>query len=335
MSPDYQNIFVSHVAGIGKTVLAIPALRALRHYFPAARITVAANPAAADILTLSRTSTIILPLSIGNKIPNPRTSLHSLKTLRFLKQERFDLTLELQRNISGGLARWLAQSGNSDHRWKIFSQIKETLLRKNSPEKHTAQIYLELLSEVGAFAIDSEPKLQTDRRYDAQLDARFKQAGLNPTGLLIGLHPGGGRNIQRWSSDNFLATALNLTQILDARTLIFAGANERGIAKQMVKNLPSKKALAFESAPLIEVASALARLSVLVTNHTGLAHLAAALGTPVVALSSTSTPTANSLLSANHILLSKPNINDITNDEVNVAALALISANRAEVLRGR
>ncbi len=335
MSSDYQNIFVSHVAGIGKTVLAIPALRALRHYFPASRITVAANPAAADIIALSRTSNIILPFSRTNKIYQPRASIQTLKTLQNLKQQHFDLTLELQRNIRGGVARWLAQSGTSDHRLKLFSQIKETLLRKGSSDKHTAQFYLELLSEIGAFAIDSEPKLQTDRRFDAQLDLRCKQAGMNPSGLLIGIHPGGGRNIPRWSSDNFLATAMNLTQILDARTLIFAGSNERGLAKQMVKNLPPKKALAFESAPLIEVASALARLSVLITNHTGLAHLAAALGTPVVAISSSEISTTNDLLSANHILLKKPSIHAITSDEVQAAALELISANRAEVLRSR
>ncbi len=335
MNTEYQNIFVSHVAGIGKTVLAIPALKALRHYFPASRITVAANPAAADIFMLSQTSVSVLPLAFNGKIPNPRTSLHTLKTLRFLKQQRFDLTLELQRNIPGGLARWLAQSGNNDHRIKLFAQIKESVLRKTSNQKHTAQIYLELLSEIGAFAVDTEPKLQTDRRFDAQLDLRFKQAGLNSSGLLIGFHPGGGRNIQRWEQENFLTTAMNLTQLLDARTLIFAGSNERGIAKQMVKNLPSKKALAFESAPLIEVASALARLSVLITNQTGLAHLAAAVGTPVVALASTEMLTANKLLSSNHILLKKPNINAITIDEVQSAALELMSANRAEVLRAR
>ncbi len=335
MSSAYQNIFVSHVAGVGKSVLAIPALRALRHYFPAAKITVAANHAAADIFALSQTSNVILPLVLSNRIKNPRASFQSIQSLRFLKQERFDLTLELQRNLHGGVARWLAQSGSNDHRQKLFAQIKESMLRKHSNEKHLAQKYLELLSEVGAFAIDAEPKLLTDRRFDAQVDLRFQHAGINPSGLLIGFHPGGGRNIPRWESDNFLVSAMSLTNLLDARSLIFAGSNERGLAKQMVKNLPSKKALAFESAPLIEVASALARLSVLITNHSGLAHLAAALGTPVVTLSTTSIPAANSLLSSNHILLSKTNINDITNNEVISAALALISANRAEVLRAR
>jgi heptosyltransferase II len=335
MNSEYQNIFVSHVAGVGKTVLAIPALRALRHYFPTAKITVAANHAAADIFALSQTSNVILPLILSNRLKNPRASFHSLQSLRFLKNERFDLTLELQRNIHGGVARWLAQSGSADHRLKIFAQMKETLLRKHSNEKHLAQKYLELLSEVGAFAIEAEPKLQTDRRFDAQLDLRFQHAGIKSSGLLIGFHPGGGRNIPRWDSDNYLVSAMSLTQLLDARSLIFAGSNERGLAKQMVKNLPPKQALAFESAPLIEVASALARLSVFITNHSGLAHLAAALGTPVVTLSSTRTTTANSLLSSNHILLSKANINDITFDEVNSAALALISANRAEVLRTR
>lgn len=335
MNSEYQNIFVSHVAGIGKTVLAIPALRALRHYFPTARITVAANHAAADILSLSNTADTIVPVALTHRLKNPRASIHTVKTLRYLKHEQFDLTLELQRNLHGGVARWLAQSGSTAHRIKIFAQLKEALLRKHSTEKHLAQKYLELLSEVGAFAIDAEPKLQTDRRFDAQLDQRFEDAGISPAGLLIGFHPGGGKNIPRWESDNFLVSAMSLTQLLKARSLIFAGSNERGLAKQMVKNLPPKKALAFESAPLIEVASALARLSVFITNHSGLAHLAAAVGTPVVTLASTFMSTANSLLSSNHILLSKSNINEITNDEVNSAALALLSANRAEVLRAR
>ena len=96
--------------------------------------------------------------------------------------------------------------------------------------------------------------------------------------------------------------------------------------------MPAKQALAFDAAPLADVTSALARLSVFVSNHGGLTHLAAAVGTPVVAISPLTASHTTDLLSPNHQHVRKPQLEAITTDEVYEAACQLIQSNRAESL---
>lgn len=335
MTDSYQRIFVSHVASIGQTVLALPALRALRVAFPHSQITVASSYNAVDVVRLSHCATEVFPVGRSSEILSPRASYQSLKSLRTLRREHYDLTIELQRGTAGSVARFLAQLGSHKKHKKLLTQIREAVLRHSLSDKHAAQLYLEIIGELGAFPIDQEPKLSTEREADARIETRLGKSGLLPGGLFIGLHPGAGRNKPSWPLDRFLVVAEKLIHLLNARVLVFTGPHERGLARSIVKQLPAKHAMAFDSAPLNDVTSALARLSVFISTHGGLTHLAAAVGTPVVAVSPLALSHANDLLSQNHLHLRKPLLDAITTDEVYEAACQLIQSSRAELLCGR
>ena len=335
MSDSYQRIFVSHVASIGQTVLALPALRALRAAFPQSQISVASSYTALDVVRLSHCANEVFPVGRSGELLHPRASYQSLKSLRRLRREHYDLTLELQRGTAGSFARFLAQLGAPKKQKKLLTQIREAILRHSLADKHTAQRYLEIVGELGAFPLDREPKLYTEHEADARIETRLEKSGLLSGGLFVGLHPGTGHDQPRWPLERFLVVAEKLIHLLNARVLVFTGPQERGLARTIVKQLPAKHALAFDAAPLTDVTSALARLSVFISNHGGLAHLAAAVGTPVVAVSPLETSHANDLLSQNHLHVRKALLDAITTDEVYEAACQLIQANRAEYLWAR
>jgi ADP-heptose:LPS heptosyltransferase len=309
-------------------------LRALRAAFPQTQITVASSYTALDVVRLSHCANEIFPIGRSAELLHPRASYQSLKSLRTLRREHYDLTLELQRGTAGGIARFLAQLG-TPKKQKLLTQIREAILQHSLADKHTAQRYLEIIGELGAFPLDREPKLATEREADARIETRLEKSGWASGGLLIGLHPGAGHTQPRWPLERFLVVAEKLIHLLNARLLVFAGPQERGLARAVVKQLPAKQALAFDAAPLADVTSALARLSVFVSNHGGLTHLAAAVGTPVVAVSPLSVSHANDLLSQNHLHVRKALLDAITTDEVYEAACQLIQANRAEYLWAR
>lgn len=335
MTDSYQRIFVSHVAGIGQTVLALPALRALRAAFPQSQITVASSYTALEVVRLSHCANGVFPVGRGSEIIHPRASFQSLKSYRTLRREQYDLTIELQRNSAGSFARFLAQLGSHKTHKKLLTQIREAVWRHSLSDKHAAQLYLEIMGELGAFPIDREPKLFTERAADLRIDTRLEKSGLLAGGLLIGLHPGAGHSKPRWPLERFLVVAEKLIHLSNARVLVFAGPHEHGLARSVVKQLPAKHALAFDADPLADVTSALARLSVFISNHGGLTHLAAAVGTPVVAVSPLARSHANDLLSQNHVHLRKAMLDAITTDEVYEAACQLIQSNRAEYLWAR
>ena len=335
MENSVGKIFVSHVAGIGQTVLALPALHALRVAFPQSQITIASSYSALDIVRLSHYANEVFPVGRSSEILQPRASYQSLKSLRTLRREHYDLTIELQRGTAGGLARFLAQLGSNKKHQKLLTQIREAVWRHSLSDKHAAQLYLEIIGELGAFPIDREPKLFTERAADMRIETRLQKSGLLAGGLFIGLHPGAGHDKPRWPLEQFLVVAEKLIHLLNARVLVFAGPHEQGLARSVVKQLPAKHALAFDSAPLNDVTSALARLSVFISNHGGLTHLAAAVGTPVVAVSPLARSHANDLLSQNHLHLRKATLDAITTEEVYEAACQLIQSSRAEFLWAR
>ena len=216
----------------------------------------------------------------------------------------------------------------------MLTQLREAILQRGLKNKHSAQAYLEILAEVGAYPIDTAPKLFTDREADQRIDLRLSKHDFSSGGLLVGVHPGAGKNKPRWAADKFTIVAAKLIHTMDARIIIFAGPHERGLAKHLTQQLPAKKSLALESLSLNDFASATARLSVFITNHSGPAHLAAAVGAPVV-VASASTNNSDKLLSPNHIFIAQDSIAAITTEEVFEAACQLIQASRAELLWAR
>lgn len=341
-----RKILVVHVAGLARTTLAIPALRALRHASPQAHITVAASTAAADVVCLAACADEVLPVGRlrGAQLIGPRASLRSLKSLGALRREQYDLAIELERSTETGVLLFAAKAAErlKAHAAKagkfrhVIERLAEALPHGIMTPKHAAHRYLEVLAPLGIYATESEPRIFTDRAADERIEKRLKKYA---DGLLIGVHPGAGRGQQRWPTEQFADVAARLAHAIGARVLVFAGRGEKGLAREVARRLnqalPPKRVLTLEALPITEAAAALARLSVLVANHSGLAHLAAAAGTPVVAVSPTPAPSPRDLLGKQHAHVRSAHISAISADEVYAAAYRLLTLSRAELLTAR
>ena len=119
----------------------------------------------------------------------------------------------------------------------------------------------------------------------------------------------------------------------NARVIVFSGPRERGLAKKIVKELPKGRAMAFDTLKTADFVSALARLSVLIANHSGPAHVAAAVGTPVVAACASERVSPYDLLGRQHKHLRSIHLTDIHEDEMYAAACALLQTSRSDILR--
>ena len=345
MPNDPQNILVIHVAGLGQTVLALPALRALRQHLPTARITVASSPAAADVIRLAACADEVLPVGRlrGAEVLGPRVAYHSGKALGEIKRGYYDLAIELQRNTEAGVLLQLAQARERlDRRRNTLSHGLSVVIERatqrlvNQPKlTHDAHAYLQKLEPLGVRPVETEPRLTTDREADARLQRLLDKHGVQSGELLIGIHAGGGKQKPRWEFGHFVNLARRLHHNFNARLLLFAGRGERGLARRLAKELPPKSAIVFEVPKLPDLVSALARLSLFIGNHSGPAHLAAAAGAPVVVISPHPEPTAQDVLSARQMHVRAPHISLITEEAVYAAACQLLQSNRAAALSAR
>lgn len=348
MSTAPQNILVVHIAGLGQTVLALPALRALRQHLPAARITVAASTLGAEVIQLARCANEVLPVGRlrGAEVLNPSSAYRSSKTLGEIKRGYYDLAVELSSNTEAGLLLQLAQprerlNGRRNSLSHGLSIIIERATRRLAKQPwqprltHDAHAYLQKLEPLGVRPFEAEPRLTTGREADTRLEQLLAKHGVASGELLIGLHPGAGRQKPRWEPEHFVNLAARLYHNFNARLLVFAGRQERGLARRLVRALPAKSALALEAAKLPDLASALARLSLFVANHSGPAHLAAAVGAPVVVISPYPAPTAQDILSKQQLHVRAPHHSLISEEAVYEAVCQLLKSNRASVLSAR
>jgi ADP-heptose:LPS heptosyltransferase len=344
-----KHLLVIHVAGLGRTVLALPALRALRQHLPDARLTIAASTAGAEVIRLAQCADAVLPVSRlrGAEVLNPRAAYRSSKALSEIKRGIYDLAIELHSGTEAGLLLQLAQPRERLERRRNALQHSLSIVIERATQRlvqaagqpprlmHEAHSYLQKLEPLGVRPLEAEPRLTTDAEANARLEKLLAKHGLQFGELLIGLHPGAGKQKPRWEYTRFLNLATRLHHNFNARLLIFAGKQERGLARQLVKELPARSAIAIENAKLPDVVSALARLSLFIGNHSGPAHLAAAAGAPVVVISPFPEPTAQDVLGIRQIHLRASHVSLISEEAVYEAACQLLKSSRATALSCR
>jgi ADP-heptose:LPS heptosyltransferase len=344
MHSDPHNILLAHIAGLTKTTLALPALHSLRRHFDRSRITIISSSAGAELLKLAGCADVVLPVGRIKQaeLLNPRLLYNSAKVCGAMRRSNFDLSIEFETNLEGEIILQLAgpASGNRPDRLKrglagLIERAAQGLLKRPPKLIHAAHEYLKILEPLDVRPVESQPRLTTDRASDETIERLLNRGRMSAGELLIGIHPGAGPGKSRWPLERFASIARRMIHNFDARVIIFAGPSERGISKSIAETLPARRALTIESPRLSEFVSLAARLSVLVANHSGPAHVAAATGTPVVAASITSGPSAQDLLGKHHLHIRGPHVESIPEDTIYEAACSLIKTSRAEILRAR
>lgn len=340
-----QHILVIHLAGLAQTTLALPALRSLRAHYPQARITVAASAAAADLVRLGGCADEVL--AIGRlrhaELLNPTSFYRSSKTISELRHANYDLAIEFKTNAESSVALSLAnprerlnvRQKRNQSLGEVIERVAQTIAQKPSIPLHIAQEYLKKLEPLGVRPIEAEPRLATDRQADEQIEKLLGKHKVESGELLVGIHPGAGELRHRWPVERFVSIGARMIHNFNARVLVFAGPQERGMAKRIVSQLPPKRAIAMQSPKIPELVSAFARLSLLVANHSGPAHIAAAVGAPVVAISTFVNHSSMDLLGTRNEHIRGSHVAVISEEAVYEAACRLLKMNRAEFLRSR
>jgi heptosyltransferase-2 len=293
-SRDIEKILVRGTNWLGDAVMTIPALQRLRASFPHAHITLLAPPRAAEVLRgVTALDEIMLYLRKEEGVKAFRA------TVQQLRRERFDLALLFQNAFEAALLVWL---GGVPLRIGYATQGRGVLLThkltrgKEHRNRHQTHDYLDLVAEAERVCLGQEttaarnniPSLQVS---DAQTKAAANFArrwDLDPsTQTLIALNVGATNSRAKcWLEDRFAALADRLATRPNAHILLIGAASENEHAARVQAQMQQPrqaKNLAGETT-MAELIGVLAHCSLLVTNDTGPAHIAAALGVPTLTL---------------------------------------------------
>jgi heptosyltransferase-2 len=170
---------------------------------------------------------------------------------------------------------------------ELIEQNPESRIQNPKIPKSAHQIfeYLNLAAALGANPEPLPPQLFVAPE---EVEAAKKKFGLDKTAApVFGLNPGAEYGpAKRWPVEKFIAAAREIQQRTNCVWLLLGGKSDRPLTAQIVSAIHDSRFTIHDlsgKTSLRELMSLLKICRVLLTNDTGPMHVAAALGTPVVA----------------------------------------------------
>jgi ADP-heptose:LPS heptosyltransferase len=262
----------------GETLFITPFLRALRAMQPRSDVAVLGVDRALEMLRHHQ--------GIADRI---RWDAGAWAVLRRLRRERCDAAFILRRSLSrtallklGGVPRLIGVA-NPKSGWLLTDRVP-------SPGRpvHKAHAHLTLLSVLGPVPSPGRYEYLPGADERAWARALLRRQGLDGRGPLVVLHPGANWAHKRWPAERFGVLADRLSGS-GAAVAISEGPGDRPLTQAVLGKM-ARPPVVLAGLDIRQLAACVEQVALLVSNDTGVLHLAAALGRPVVALYGPTSP---------------------------------------------
>src|SRR2546427_1707127 len=286
-----KNILVIKLRYIGDVLLATPVLHALRDRFPDTRLTMLVNRGTEDILKWNPDVNEVLTVDRG-------TPAAQLRLLGELRRRRFDCVLDLTDGDRSAILAKLSGAPvrigfNEERRWRGL--LYTSVVQANALTHRVARD-LEAVRALGMEPKASPLVLCTSSEDDKEVAKLLEQGGMEggasagDTRPLVLLHPGARYWFKAWPAERFAELADRLTDDCGCRVLVGGDAHDKPVAERIRARARSAPTVLAGRTTLLQLAALLKRCAMFIGNDNGPMHIAAAMGTPVVALFGPSDP---------------------------------------------
>jgi len=276
---EHQKIVALLFRRIGDSLMATPALRAIRKRFPDHLLSVITEPQTARIFELNPA---IDEIFIADKSPSP------LQLSRLIKQNgRPEIVLDFLSDPRTALACLLS---GAHVRVGFKTSFRSLVYHHRVPLQdqlhpvHSAKHKLEL-----AMAIGSKTESLETEFYLTENDIQFasdwqRRTSIHDATRLIAIFPFSRREYKRWQPDRYISLCKKLQAIPDFFPVLISGPGEADYCSMIAAaaNLDERHSIVFSD--LGEMAAFLKLSSLYVSNDGGPKHLAAAMQTPTVTI---------------------------------------------------
>jgi len=290
MIPD--RILVRGTNWLGDAVMTTPALERLRASFPNAEITLLATPLTAGLFQGS---------PFLNDIIEFRRREEGVKaffaTVAQIRARRFDLAVLFQNAFEAALLTALggvrlrigfAEQGRG---WLLTHRLHRSAQYRN---RHQIHDYLDIVAECERVCLGETfqpavaqplPSLACNKEQNAAAAKLLQRFGIDSRPIVALNTAATNSRAKCWPIERFAALADRLMDELQAQIVLIGAASERANAENVIQRITRHGALNLAGkTTMAELVGLLTCCNLLVTNDTGPAHVAAALGTPTLTI---------------------------------------------------
>ncbi len=273
---------------LGDFLLSTPALRALRARFPEARIGLVARGYTEPVARHNRyvDELFVVPEALDRWTPAytrdfARRLFSGWDVAVVLNTVSHSLTSDLIARFSR--ARWTV--GPSHRRFpgtqRNFLYNVEVPVAEGT--RHQSQRNVDIVRVLGADTQDLHEELTLLDREVQAVQQRLQRQGLARGARFVLVHPGAGKPRNRWPAERFGLAARELARNFDLQVVVTWGPGEQELGERVLAQLDGQ-GVGFAGLTLREFASLCRLADLVLCNDTGSMHVAAAVGTSLVAV---------------------------------------------------
>lgn len=302
-STDWQqaeNVLCVRLDALGDVLMTTPAFRALKQSRRGRRLTLLTSPAAAALAPLvPEIDACIVYDAPWMKATAPRTdSRPDLATIERLRRGGIDaaviFTVFSQNPLPAALMCMLADIPRRlAHCRDNPYQLLTDWMQDPEPEqfiRHEVRRQLDLVATIHCHAANERLSLRVPSEATRRIRTILNEIDLKNGDSWVLIHPGASAPSRRYPPERF-AEAAELLGRRHELPLLFSGSDsERDLIESIRAAISAPSHSLAGRLSLAELAALIAQAPVLITNNTGPAHLAAAVGTPVVDLYAQTNP---------------------------------------------
>ncbi len=277
---DYRHILLIKPSSMGDIVHAMPTCAAIRRAYPKARLTWLVKREWAGLVERID--------GVDRVWPVESTLTGWLSQVSLLRAERFDLVVDLQGLFRSAAIGWLSGSpllvgfanGREGSPWFYSRRVPVPQL-----EMHAVDRYLLVGKAVGAMEAGTpEFRFCIPQPDYEEVDRLLSRSGVTPGTSWVAMNVSARWPTKRWPAASFAEVADRLRQEGCGAVVMIGGPDER-VEVAAVRAEMKIPAIDLSGVTTVGLLPALlSKASLLITNDSGPMHIAAAVGTPVVAL---------------------------------------------------
>ena len=281
-----HNLLIIKLRYIGDVLLATPTLRAIKEAWPDVRVTIMVNRGTEDVLSGNPDIDEILVLDKGSMAAQWRLMVD-------LRRRRFDTVIDLTDGDRAAFLSWMSGASvrvgfNDEQRWR--GACYSVVVPPQPGMRHRIERDLVALKPLGIHPSETLPRLWLTGEDEAAADQLLNRLGIKRDPPFIILQPGARYWFKAWPAERFAELADRLASEYTCQVLIVGSRDEEALAQRIHEAATSRPISIAGLTTLKQFASIVKRAALFVGNDSGAMHIAAAVGTPMVALFGPSSP---------------------------------------------
>jgi lipopolysaccharide heptosyltransferase II len=281
-----NKTLVIRFSSIGDVVLASPLVRVLHKRFPSSQIDFMVRKEYSELIrynpNLNRTFEF-----------DTQEGFQELRRLKeIIRHEKYDLIIDIHNSLRSRYIR--SFSGAKEVvviNKRIFARTMLVKLKKNY-YRDIVSVADRYIEPVGIYGIENDAQgleIFIPDEITCKVSEKMSSLKLHQFERVVGFCPSAKHATKRWPEERFIEAGIRLVRELKAKIILFGGKSDTVLCTTIANGINKKSegecAIEYsDQFSLLETAAAMQFCDVIVTNDSGLMHIAAAMKKKLVAI---------------------------------------------------